>query len=650
MKNKIKDIEINLDDPSAKGKIFSFETFKFYDSKTKQKQDIRKMKIRKLINLMKIDINLEENKIDLISKIDFKNLIVSIFIWNPYDDSETELYTTSGPISKNVSYWYAPTLQMREKYGIIVRILESQEIIKEEKFRLKTKYGNIIKKQAVVTYPNSGFGDNLFCTPTIKKLYEIYNRKITLYTYFPDIFINNPYIENTIKIDDINNLNIDVNEYEVHNLGHIHTKPFDIIDKNNPDRISLYSHQIGLNLDEKRIEFFPDDCEIPKLPEIYIVINTNQTHGPRTWGTDNYNKLIKILEDEKIFVVALGKDCDYVDNNQVGSKESLKNIEISYGLNLVNKTTLSQAWYIINNSAGFVSHTSGLFHLAMSTNADIYELCCNCAFSDWMTRDKKTIHVEGKCTLHCYDNNWCCVSEHGTINKYMPTYQCHMGYEKYECHPTPEQVFEEVIKKLPKKLKIEKVNSIFDVDECNFLKENDIVIDYKSFREAIHSKNCYEWYYSISKSIKPKSILEIGVRYGFSLCSMALGCDKDVYLEGWDNLNPEYVGDKKVLDYAVNNIESIDYKVNLKIIDSHIVEKLDRNFDLIHIDGDHSYEGALSDINLVKHNTKYMLINDYSFISDVKKAVDYFVENNQDIIEYTEFFDSYRGTFLIKFK
>ena len=30
MKNKIKDIEINLDDPSAKGKIFSFETFKFY--------------------------------------------------------------------------------------------------------------------------------------------------------------------------------------------------------------------------------------------------------------------------------------------------------------------------------------------------------------------------------------------------------------------------------------------------------------------------------------------------------------------------------------------------------------------------------------------------------------------------------------------
>jgi len=604
---------------------------------------------------MNININLSENKIYLNSKIDYEQLKIEIFDWNPYNGQCLSLYITTLDIISNNSIWIFPSVLMNEYYGIYVSIKKDDVIIEEEVFRLKSIRGDKIKNQAVIIWSNTGLGDNLFCTPILKKLYHTYNRKIMLYTYFPEIFINNPYIEEVIKINEYPpRLDIDSDEYEIHNIGHGYEKAFGIIDKNYPDIINRYSHQISLNLkeNEKKIEFFPDECELPELPDSYVVINPNQVYGPRTWGSDNYNKLIKMLENENIYVVSLGRDFEHIDyRNMSVYKHTLKDIEISYGMNLINKTTLSQAWNIINNSSGFISHTSGLFHLAMSTNVDIFELGCNCDFSNWMTRDKKNIYIEGRCKLHCYDNYWCCVSEKSSINSYMNVYKCHIGYEKYECHPTPEQVFEEVIKKLqPKKLEIEKVNSIFEVNECNFLKDNDIVIDYKSFREAIHSKNCYEWYYSISKSIKPKSILEIGVRYGFSLCSMALGCDKDVYLEGWDNLNPEYVGDKQVLDYAVNNIESIGYKVNLKIIDSHDVDKMDITFDLIHIDGDHSYEGALSDMELVKHNTKYMIIDDYSFIPSVREAVDFFVENNKDIIRYTEFFDSYRGTFLIKMK
>lgn len=398
--------------------------------------------------MISININLEENKIYVNSNYDIGMCRVTIYDWNPYTKEETVMYFADSDIQKDINYWYLTIPILKNSYGIIIRVNKNDKTIKEENFRLKSIYGYTIKSQAIVFWGGSGIGDNLFITPIIKKLYNIYNRKITLYTYFPEVFINNPYLENVIKIEDIDNLNINTEEYEVHHIGHSEMKPFNVFHKYNPDVINLLSQDISLKLndDEKYIDFFPDNCEIPELPKIYIVINPNKTDGPRTWGTENYNKLIKMLENEKIFVVALGKDVSYT---QFGvNKNALTDINITYGLNLINSTTLSQAWNIINNSAGFVSHTSGLFNLAMSTNARIFELGSNCAFSTWITKNKKNVEIEGKCKLHCYHNDWCCVSEHTTINNLMPTYLCHLDLPTYECHPTPGQVFNAIITKL----------------------------------------------------------------------------------------------------------------------------------------------------------------------------------------------------------
>ena len=215
------------------------------------------------------------------------------------------------------------------------------------------------------------------------------------------------------------------------------------------------AHEISLNLNEneKEIQFYPDICDLPELPDCYIVLNTNLTHGPRTWGSDNYNMLIRMLNSKNIFVVLLGKDMSYetvLSENNIDYEEklTLKDIKVNYGLNLINRKTLSEAWYIINNSCGFVSHTSGLFQLAMSTKATIFELGSNMSFSSWVTRKYDNIYIEGKCKLHCYNNDWCCVSEHGTINRYMSCYNCHLNYPTFECHPTPEQVFDQIILKL----------------------------------------------------------------------------------------------------------------------------------------------------------------------------------------------------------
>ena len=55
-----------------------------------------------------------------------------------------------------------------------------------------------------------------------------------------------------------------------------------------------------------------------------------------------------------------------------------------------------------------------------------------------------------------------------------------------------------------------KPESIFDVIPNEFFTKYDNW-DYT------HSGNCFEWYYAIAKTIKPKTFMEIGVRFGFKI-------------------------------------------------------------------------------------------------------------------------------------
>ena len=71
--------------------------------------------------------------------------------------------------------------------------------------------------------------------------------------------------------------------------------------------------------------------------------------------------------------------------------------------------------------------------------------------------------------------------------------------------------------------------SIFDKVPRDFFLE-----DGNKGAEYIRSGNCYEWKYAVSAFLKPKSVLEIGVRYGYSLASFAFGSPKLERIEGWD--------------------------------------------------------------------------------------------------------------------
>ncbi len=44
-------------------------------------------------------------------------------------------------------------------------------------------------------------GDTLCVTPTIRKLYKSYNRKVSVITNIPELFVTNPYVENIFDGD-----------------------------------------------------------------------------------------------------------------------------------------------------------------------------------------------------------------------------------------------------------------------------------------------------------------------------------------------------------------------------------------------------------------------------------------------------------------
>ena len=131
-------------------------------------------------------------------------------------------------------------------------------------------------------------GDTLCSTPTVRKLYESYSRKIYVVTHFPDLFDNNPYVEKTYHPNTIN-------------VGHlreqyiVHTT-FDILG-NKTERGVEYKHaridirqyhaiSLGFMLspDEMECNYYPKDYEpIENLPEKYVLIHPVQNWNSRTW-------------------------------------------------------------------------------------------------------------------------------------------------------------------------------------------------------------------------------------------------------------------------------------------------------------------------------------------------------------------------------
>jgi ADP-heptose:LPS heptosyltransferase len=293
-------------------------------------------------------------------------------------------------------------------------------------------------------------GDTLCVTPTIRKLYKSYNRKVSIITNVPELFVTNPYVENIFD-GDVNRDELK-ETYDIFETFDIGYKDNGVCNKHNAMDIRQF-HAISLgfmlNKEEMTLDYNPLYTPmIPDLPKKYVLIHSVQNWNSRTWSLNNWKFLTKLLNEKGIAVISVGKNSSETGGSNVD--KPVFDFEIENGLNLVNKTSLDDTWYLIQNSLCFVTMDSGLLHLAGTTDAEIIQLgsSINPEFRSPFrngSQEYKYHYVMGGCGLNCASDVKYGVREWGSIHGIPPLVNCLENKPTFECHPSVLQVYNKIL-------------------------------------------------------------------------------------------------------------------------------------------------------------------------------------------------------------
>jgi predicted O-methyltransferase YrrM len=133
---------------------------------------------------------------------------------------------------------------------------------------------------------------------------------------------------------------------------------------------------------------------------------------------------------------------------------------------------------------------------------------------------------------------------------------------------------------------------------------------------------------AVCERFAPRRIIEIGTRCGYSLLAFHAVAPQASYLciDGACDNDSLYC-----LAHAKRLIERHQLEADLVVVDSHAVKSLPAAC-FAHVDGDHSYDGALADLRLVSH-CRAILADDCDN-PDVRKAVERFSAEQNRKVEY----------------
>ena len=141
----------------------------------------------------------------------------------------------------------------------------------------------------------------------------------------------------------------------------------------------------------------------------------------------------------------------------------------------------------------------------------------------------------------------------------------------------------------------------------------------------------YESLFRLVQEWQPRNVVEIGVRAGYSAFTMflaspeanILGIDADSD-ERFDNTHG---GRHGLWRHAREILRPFNF--HLLLADSHLLRQLPEA-DLVYVDGDHSSQGCLADLNLAKKSTDRILVDDYNTNSSVRKVCDTFAAQHPE--------------------
>jgi len=159
-----------------------------------------------------------------------------------------------------------------------------------------------------------------------------------------------------------------------------------------------------------------DKVELPAeamqlYPQKYAVITTGQTTNSRKSPKGSWNPIVEYIRDLGLTPVFLGRSVVETGNAKNIHADFNDGTRTDLGLNLLDKTTLTQAASIMSRAALVVGHDNGLLHLAACTDVPIvfgYNIAAPVhrkpRRSVGRIYDVTLTHKELSC-IHCQSNN-----------------------------------------------------------------------------------------------------------------------------------------------------------------------------------------------------------------------------------------------------
>jgi len=304
------------------------------------------------------------------------------------------------------------------------------------------------------------FGDTLSSTPTLRYLSKSHQTKINVVTHNKQVFNQNPYINNLLSFDEYEEIKTE-NDLVYESFTNAGRTDKNGIEKkfSHIDIRQLHSMDLGFQLqpEDMYYDYFPSPFNLNvELPETYVVLHVTSNWPNRTWDKKNWQKLINWLSDNRIFTVLIGSGYKEELHNSYSDKPLEKEcpeFDNLYGIDLTNQGSMSDMWWVINESMCLITMDSGPLHLAGTTDAHIIQL--GSAINPKLrtpfrngTQDYKYDFVGGTCSIFCNSDLKYNVKLWGDINHVPPQPYCLEEKLTYECHPQLDSVINVINKVL----------------------------------------------------------------------------------------------------------------------------------------------------------------------------------------------------------
>ena len=318
-------------------------------------------------------------------------------------------------------------------------------------------------------------GDTIAAIPTLRKISEAYgNKPITVFTTKPFLFENHPLVKQAFKSD------ADKSDYMVYRtFSPLVGKQYDQhgtkieFRYSNMDFRQFHAVSLGFTLQQHEMEM---DLYIEKERELgfkdYVIIHPTHTWASRTWEQEKWQELVDRLNANGIPVVAVGRD-----SKEVGffnTDKPVMPIDIKLGKNLLNDPDNDPAelrWMMNHRARAVVTMDSGMLHVAGTTDVNIIQLGSSIDNKlrapyrgPEVSQDYKYFYVNGGCDVFCSSNMKSNVQVHGSIQGVPPQIKCLENRPTFECHPSVDQVFDQVMQLYNVKGKVKLVHLLLKDD------------------------------------------------------------------------------------------------------------------------------------------------------------------------------------------